>query len=108
MAYVSWSVTYVDFGGMTNLLPQTQRTATIASVPADASQAPAGTQITFATAFPTACTGVNVTIQNYSGSDNAALNYQIVGTPTTSGFSIIVGGGQPGSTVSIFYEAIGD
>lgn len=76
------------------------------TVPADGnSQA-----ITFSSPFPNAVGSIRFGLENYSGTDNAALSCPriVTGTKTTSGFTVIVGGGQSGSTVTLHYEASGN
>jgi hypothetical protein len=80
-----------------------ERSKVVDLVPADG----ANTTFTFDTPFTNTIGTVTFTVWNYSGSDNAALVYRGVGTPSKSGFTITVGGGQTGSTVSVHYRASG-
>lgn len=70
---------------------------------ADGSQ----TTVTFPTAFPNSCIGVLCTPMNYSGSDNAILVPNVIGNPTKTGFTVMVGGGQSASTCTLIYFPVG-
>ncbi len=66
------------------------------------------TAITFATAFPNSATQVLYGLRNYSGAAYDTLfAYVANGTLSKTGFSIVVGGGAPGSTVSVDYLPFG-
>lgn len=65
------------------------------------------TPITFANAFPNVCSGILLGVSNYSGSDNAALSANVVGNPTTTGFTVAVDGGQANSTCTLTYFPVG-
>ena len=64
--------------------------------------------ISFTSAFPVGSTVGTITfgVSDYDGTDNPALSVpRIVGTPTISGFTINIGGGQSGQTISLHYRA---
>lgn len=74
-------------------------------VPADGnSQA-----ILFPVAFQNTVGAIRFGLESYSGTDNAALSMPRIvnGTKSLSGFTVIVGGGQTGSSVTLHYEASG-
>lgn len=75
------------------------------TVPADGTSQP----VTFSTPFASSVGSVRFGLEGYSGSDNAALSAPRIvnGTKSTSGFTVIVGGGASGSTVTLHYEASG-
>lgn len=87
----------------TPFVPGGANFTTHAAVAADGGQ----TAITFPTAFPNSCIGVLCTVSNYSGSDNAVLIANVVGNPTKTGFTVMVGGGASGSTCTVTYFPVG-
>lgn len=75
------------------------------TVPADGTAQP----ITFSPPFLNTVGAIRFGLENYSGSDNAALSSPRIvnNSKSTSGFTVIVGGGQGGTTVTLHYEASG-
>jgi hypothetical protein len=77
--------------------------ALLTNVPADGSS-PA--VVVFATPYVTSV--FLLLTQIVTATPGAAmLSTQVLATPTITGFSVTVTGGQPGSTVSLYYLAIG-
>ena len=65
--------------------------------------------VSFSSAFGSAISGVTFDIFNYTGTDSpyVALTKRILGTPSLTGFTPLIGGGDPGATCQIFYRANG-
>lgn len=76
---------------------------TIANVPADGS---ASSSVTFGTPFAAVPT-VSVSVLNPTTWDGFQLSAAIIGTPTATGFSVLVSGGALGSTISVSWQASG-
>jgi hypothetical protein len=74
-------------------------------VPADGS---ASVTVTLSPGYVNAITVVLLSVgANYTGTDNAVIVARLSAEPTKSSFSVIVSGGQTGTTVDIHYVAIG-
>lgn len=74
-------------------------------VPADGSEA---VPVAISPGYPNAITVVLLSVgANYTGTDNAAIAARLSAAPTKSSFSVIVSGGQTGTTVDIHYVALG-
>ncbi|MDE2098160.1 MAG: hypothetical protein KGL39_12975 [Patescibacteria group bacterium] len=102
----SWALTFLDFGTSSSSFTPSGQQGSATLVPADGSAYPTGTAVTYAVAFPTQTNEITIGLSAYSGSDNASLGYNIVGS-TKTGFHIVVTGGAPGSTVTVGYNAFG-
>ena len=82
-----------------------RREAIYASARADGTGA---ANVVFSNSFPRVLISLNsLVFVNYSGSDVPALVYVISGA-SKNGFTILVTGGQSGSTVDIHYGATGE
>ena len=76
-------------------------------IPAAQDSTSTPTTVTYDKPFDSATTVISgIVFVNYSGSDFPVFTYKISNV-TKSGFSILVGGGQSGSTVDLHYRAIG-
>jgi hypothetical protein len=74
-------------------------------VPADGS---AAVPVALSPGYPNAITVVLLSVgANYTGTDNAVIVARLSAVPTKSSFSVIVSGGQTGTTVDIHYVAMG-
>lgn len=66
------------------------------------------TTVTLSPAFLNATSTVLLSIgANYTGTDNAVIVPRLAAAPTKSAFSVIVSGGQTGTTVDLHYLAFG-
>lgn len=83
--------------------PSNPNAASQESVAADGSEA---VPISFATPLASEIVTVLYSISNYSGSDNASLSARLTAM-SLDGFSIIVSGGQGGSTCTVGYVPVG-
>lgn len=91
--------TYLDSGK--------NREAVQAAAPADQDSTGTPTVITYSSAFATATDVIRgLVFANYTGTDFPALSYKISNL-TKNGFSILVSGGQTGSTVDVHFSVIG-
>jgi hypothetical protein len=98
------SVQIFPFGvSVVTVVGQQVSPALIAGVPADGSAVVA---VTFPNAYAIACTGVTVTI--FTSTPGAyELSAQVALPLLLTGFSFVVTGGAPGSTVSVSWTAQG-
>jgi hypothetical protein len=102
----AWTLTYLDFGSPSSTYTNRNIQGSATLVPADGSAFPTGTAITYPAAFPTQTNEITIGLSAYSGSDNASLGFNIISS-TNTGFYIVVTGGAPGTTVTVWYNAFG-
>lgn len=85
------------------LIAALRREAVVTNVPADGGNTP----ITFTTPFASTVGVVSITPSSYNGTDNPLITWRLIGEPNLNGFTVTVGGGQAGKTVSLHYRVSG-